>query len=153
MDLADARARVAAAYARATAVAAQAGNTGAESTLQLLTKRLNDTPAAQLEAELKEHGSVHAWLERLANHQGVVGQVLDSMTATVVGLVAITGLQLMRSAITRPLDAIIFGALLIAVAIWMITPVLPTWAAMVQMCVADGRRRKRRNISSARSCR
>lgn len=50
----------------------------------------------------------HEIFEKLANHQGVVGQVLDSMTATVVGLVAITGLQLMRSAITRPLDAVIF---------------------------------------------
>lgn len=52
----------------------------------------------------------HDYFERIATNRGVIADILDSMTATVVGLVAIAGLQLMRSSILRPLDAVIFVA-------------------------------------------
>lgn len=50
----------------------------------------------------------HNFFEGIAKSRGVVADILDSMTATVVGLVAYTGCQLMRSSVTRPIDAIIF---------------------------------------------
>lgn len=52
----------------------------------------------------------HGIMEAITSKKGVVSQVLDSMTATVAGLVAITALQLMRTSIVRPLDAVIFIA-------------------------------------------
>ena len=44
----------------------------------------------------------------MAKERGVVADILDSMTATIVGLVAYTGCMLMRTSVTRPIDAIIF---------------------------------------------
>jgi chromate transporter len=52
----------------------------------------------------------HDFFEAVAKNRGVVADVLDSMTATVVGLVAYTGCQLLRSSVTRPTDAVIFAA-------------------------------------------
>jgi chromate transporter len=54
----------------------------------------------------------HSVFESLTTKKGVVSQVLDSMTASVAGMVSITALTLMRTSITRPLDAIIFLAAL-----------------------------------------
>jgi putative chromate ion transporter len=50
----------------------------------------------------------HEFFEGVASQRGVVADILDSMTATVVGLVAYTGCMLMRTSVTRPIDAIIF---------------------------------------------
>ena len=50
----------------------------------------------------------HAPLERLAASRGTLARVLDSVSATVVGLIAVTALQLLRTAVTKPLDALIF---------------------------------------------
>jgi chromate transporter len=50
----------------------------------------------------------HEFFEGVAKERGVVADVLDSMTATIVGLVAYTGCMLMRTSVTRPIDAIIF---------------------------------------------
>jgi len=50
----------------------------------------------------------HNFFEGIAKSRGVIADILDSMTATVVGLVAYTGCQLMRTSVTRPIDAIIF---------------------------------------------
>ena len=52
----------------------------------------------------------HGILEAITAKRGIVTKVLDSMTATVAGLVAIAALQLMRTSIVRPLDAVIFVA-------------------------------------------
>jgi putative chromate ion transporter len=54
----------------------------------------------------------HEQLERLVSHKGMAAQLLDSVAATVVGQIAITGLVLLRSSVTKPLDAIIFFAAL-----------------------------------------
>jgi chromate transporter len=54
----------------------------------------------------------HHQLERLSSSRGTLAQVLDSVAATVVGLIAITALQLLRTAVTLPLDAVIFGGAL-----------------------------------------
>ena len=50
----------------------------------------------------------HAQLERVAAARGTLARVLDSVSATVVGLIAVTALQLLRTAVTKPLDAVIF---------------------------------------------
>ena len=50
----------------------------------------------------------HEFFESVAKNRGIVADVLDSMTATIVGLVAYTGCMLMRTSVTRPIDAIIF---------------------------------------------
>ena len=50
----------------------------------------------------------HDFFEGVAKKRGIVAEVLDSMTATIVGLVAYTGCQLLRTSVTRPIDAVIF---------------------------------------------
>jgi len=52
----------------------------------------------------------HAFFERVAAQRGDVAYFLDGMTASVVGLVLVTGCQLLRTAIRPgyPVDAIIF---------------------------------------------
>jgi len=50
----------------------------------------------------------HEFFEGVATGRGIIADILDSMTATIVGLVAYTGCMLMRTSVTRPIDAIIF---------------------------------------------
>lgn len=50
----------------------------------------------------------HERLEAAAAARGTLAQVLDSVSATVVGLIAVTAVQLLRTAVTKPLDAVIF---------------------------------------------
>lgn len=52
----------------------------------------------------------HAFFERVAAQRGDVAYFLDGMTASVVGLVCVTGCQLLRTAVRPgyPVDAIIF---------------------------------------------
>lgn len=50
----------------------------------------------------------HHQLERMVAARGTLAQVLDSVSATVVGLIAVTAMQLLRTAVTKPLDAVIF---------------------------------------------
>jgi len=51
---------------------------------------------------------LHNQLERLVAARGTLAQILDSVSATVVGLIAVTAVQLLRTAVTKPLDAVIF---------------------------------------------
>ena len=50
----------------------------------------------------------HEKLEAAAAARGTLAQVLDSVSATVVGLIAVTAVQLLRTSVTKPLDAVIF---------------------------------------------
>lgn len=54
----------------------------------------------------------HDFFEKLASKRGPVAHFLDGMSASVVGMVAVTGCQLLRTAVraNQPLDAIIFLA-------------------------------------------
>ena len=49
-------------------------------------------------------------LDRAMNATGIFSKVLDAVAATVVGQIAITGLQLLRTAVVAPTDAVIFFA-------------------------------------------
>lgn len=51
---------------------------------------------------------LHSTLEKMVATRSTLSRVLDSVTATVVGLIAVTAVQLLRTAVTKPLDAVIF---------------------------------------------
>jgi len=72
----------------------------------------------------------HNYFERIAKQRGTVAHFLDGMTASVVGLVAVTGCQLLRTAIRpgQPIDAIIFLASFLAL---YSKPFATPWAPML----------------------
>jgi chromate transporter len=72
----------------------------------------------------------HDFFERVAKQRGGVAHFLDGMTASVVGLVAVTGCQLLRTAVRpgQPIDAIIFLASFLAL---YSKPFATPWAPMV----------------------
>jgi chromate transport protein ChrA len=53
---------------------------------------------------------LHHQLDALVGQRGVIMDVLDGMAATTVGLISVTALQLLRSSVKAPVDAIIFVA-------------------------------------------
>ena len=54
----------------------------------------------------------HEFFERLVEAKGAVAHMLDGVSAAVAGLIAVTAVQLLKSAIVQPIDAVVFGAAL-----------------------------------------
>ncbi|RYY38288.1 chromate efflux transporter [archaeon] len=52
----------------------------------------------------------HDVFERIVSTKGTVTHMLDGVSAAVVGLIAVTAVQLLKACILRPIDAIVFGA-------------------------------------------
>jgi chromate transporter len=55
---------------------------------------------------------LHSQLDKLVNNTGVVAVVLDGVAATTVGLICVTAVQLLRTAVQHQVDAVIFIAAL-----------------------------------------
>ncbi len=60
-----------------------------------------------------------------------IGSVLDGMAATTVGLICVTAVQLLRSSVTSPLHAIIFG-----LALQVLYSVQTPWTPMLVVLAA-----------------
>ena len=56
--------------------------------------------------------ALHTHLDSLVRQTGIVAVVLDGIAATTVGMIAVTAVTLLRTAVTVPLDAVIFIAAL-----------------------------------------
>ena len=54
----------------------------------------------------------HEFFERLVEARGTAAHLLDGISAAVAGLIAVTALQLLKAAIVKPIDAVVFGAAL-----------------------------------------
>ena len=76
----------------------------------------------------------HDFFEKLVEAKGAVAHLLDGISAAVAGLIAVTAVQLLKAAVVKPIDAVIFGA---AVALLYIStsrytaPMLVAAAALV----------------------
>jgi chromate transporter len=50
----------------------------------------------------------HEFFERIVESKGLVSHLLDGISAAVAGLIAVTAVQLLKSAVDQPVDAVIF---------------------------------------------
>jgi chromate transporter len=57
----------------------------------------------------------HDYFERVVEARGTVSHILDGVSAAVVGLIAVTAMQILKTAVVRPVDAVIFVASLATV--------------------------------------
>ena len=52
----------------------------------------------------------HEYFERLVEAKGTVAHLLDGVSAAVAGLIAVTAIQLLKAAVVKPVDAVVFSA-------------------------------------------
>ena len=77
--------------------------------------------------------ALHRHLDLLVSSSGssTIGVILDGIAATTVGLICVSALQILRSSISTPLDAIIF-----IMALQTLYVVKSTWTAMLVITAA-----------------